>query len=126
LSRSPISRHPPLVIPVRPANYIFTWRDYKAFRQQCHVILKQPRGRAALLRGYYPWRLAINDISFSSVISGPSGWSTEPEEMLVVNVPETGEEFVDDNLRDIELKLLSGTYNASTSMHFITNRRLTF
>ena len=121
LSRSPISRHPPLVIPFRPADYVFTWRDYEAFRQQCHVIFKQPRGRAALLRGYYPWRLAINDISFSSVISGPSGWSTEPNEMLVVKLPETGEEFIDDNLTDIELMLLTGTYNASTSMYFITN-----
>jgi hypothetical protein len=126
LSRSPISRHPPLVIPFRPANYIFTWRDYEAFRQQCHVILKQPRGRAALLRGNYPWRLAINDISFSSVISGPSGWSTEPQEMLVVKLPENGEEFIDDNLTDIELKFLTGTYNASTSMYFISNCSLIF
>ena len=121
LSRSPIARHPPLVIPFRPAEHAFTWRDYEAFRQQCHVIFKQPRGRAALLRGYYPWRLAINDISFSSVISGPSGWSTEPNEMLVVKLPETGEEFIDDNLTEIELKLLTGTYNASTSMYFIIN-----
>jgi hypothetical protein len=126
LSRSPISRHPPLVIPFRPADYVFTWRDYDAFREQCHVILNQPRGRAALLRGYYPWRLAINDISFSSVISGPSGWSTEPEEMLVVKLPETGEEFIDDNFTDIELKSLTGTYNASTSMYFITNCWLNF
>jgi hypothetical protein len=126
LSRSPIPKHPPLVIPFRLADYTFTLRDYEAFREQCHVILTQPRGRAALLRGYYPWRLAINEISFSSVISGPSGWSTEPEEMLVVKVPETGEEFIDDNLRDIELKLLSGTYNTSTSMHFITNCWLIF
>ncbi|KAF8814312.1 hypothetical protein BYT27DRAFT_7219882 [Phlegmacium glaucopus] len=117
LGRSPISRHPPLVIPFRPANYEFTWRDYEAFRQQCHVIFKQPRGRAALLRGYYPWRLAINDISLSSVISGPSGWSTDPNEMLVVKLPETGEEFIDDKLTDTELKLLSGTYDASTSQH---------
>ena len=121
LSRSPISKHPPLVIPFRSADYVFTSRDYEAFRQQCHVILRQPRGRAALLRGYYPWRLAINEISFSSVISGPSGWSTEPEEMLVFKLPETGEEFIDDNLTDVELKLLTGTYNASTSMYFVTN-----
>jgi len=121
LSRSPISRHPPLVIPFRPADYVFTWRDYEAFRQQCHVFLKQPRGRAALLRGYYPWRLAVNDVSFFSVISGPSGWSTEPTEMLVVTLPETGEEYIDDNLTAIELKFLSGTYEASTSMLLISN-----
>lgn len=126
LSRSPISRHPPLVIPSRPADYVFNWRDYEAFRQQCHVILKQPRGRAALLRGYCPWRLAINDVSFSSVISGPSGWSTDPDEMLVVKLPETEEEFIDDKLTDIELKFLTGTYDAPTSMYFITNYWLIF
>jgi hypothetical protein len=125
LSRSPISRHPPLVIPSRPAKYNFTWRDYEAFRQQCHVIFNQPRGRAVLLRGYYPWRLAINEISLSSVISGPSGWSTDPEEMLVVNLPETGEEFIDDKLTEIELKLLTGMYKTSTSRCFITNNWLT-
>lgn len=120
LSRSPISRHPPLVIPFRPAEYVYTWQDYDAFREQCLVILDQPRSRAALLRGYFPWRLAINDISFSSVISGPSGWSTEPNEMLVVDLPETGEEYIDDKLTDIELQSLTGTYNASTSKYFIT------
>ena len=62
--------------------------------------------------------MAINDVSFSSVISGPSGWSTEPEEMLVVKLAETGEEFIDDMLTDIELKLLSGIYKCLTGMHF--------
>jgi len=42
--------------------------------------------------------LAINGTSFSSVISGPSGWSTEPDEMLVVKLPETGEEYIDDGM----------------------------
>ena len=119
LSRTPISRHPPLVVPFHCANYIFTSWDYEAFRQQCHVIFKQPRGRAALLRGYYPWRLTINNISFSSVFFGPSGWLTEPEEMLLVKLPETGEEFIDDKLTDIELKLLAGTYDTLTSMYLL-------
>src|SRR5271168_1246968 len=120
LSRSPLSTHPPLVIPSRNADYEFSWRDYEAFRQQCHVIFKQARGgRAALLKGYYPWRLAINDIGFSSALSGPSGLSTKSEEMLVVRLPETGEEFVDDKLTDIELNLISGQYIVSTSMYVI-------
>jgi len=49
LGRSPISGHPPLIIPFHPANYVFTQRDYEAFQQQCHVIFNQPHGRAALL-----------------------------------------------------------------------------
>jgi len=45
----------------------------------------------------------------------------EPDEMLVVKLPETGEEFIDDKLTDIELKLLSGMYTSQTSMYFIAN-----
>src|SRR5271168_5550442 len=67
----------------------------------------------------YPWRLAINDIRFSSALSGPSGLSTKSEEMLIVRLPETGEEFVDDKLTDIELNLISGQYIVSTSMYVI-------
>lgn len=126
LSWSPISRHPPLIIPFHPANYVFTWQDYEAFRHQCQVVSNQPHSCAALLRGYYPWCLAINNLSFSSVLSGPSGWSTEPEEMFVVTLPEIEEEFNDDKLTDIELKFLAGTYNTSTSMYFITNCWLIF
>ena len=36
--------------------------------------------------------------------------------MLVVRLPETGEEFVDDKLTDIELNLISGQYIVSTGM----------
>ena len=114
LHRSPLSTLPPLVLPFRPANYSFTWRDYWAFRQQIHDILRQPRGRAALMRGYYPWRLALAVVGFSSVFSGPSGWSLDPEHMLVVRISETGEEFVDDNLTSMELKALSGLYQSLT------------
>jgi hypothetical protein len=120
LSRSPPSTHPPLVLPSRNADYVFSLQDYENFRQQCHVIFKQPRGRAALLRGYYPWRLAMNDVGFSSVLSGPSGLSTNPEEMLIVKVPETGEEFIDDKLTDVELRFICGQYVTSTSMSFIS------
>lgn len=124
LPRSPLSTLPPLVVPFRPANYSFTWRDYAAFRQQCHDVLRQPRGRAALMRGHYPWRLAIYDLGFSSVLSGPSGWSTDPQEMLVVKIPETSEEFIDDKLTDMELKCLSGLYHTLTGNFILLFIRL--
>ena len=41
-------------------------------------------------------------------------------------LPETREEYIDDNLTDVELKFLSGTYHASTGMYFITNCWLNF
>ena len=120
LSRSPLSTHPPLILPSRKADYVFSLQDYESFRQQCHVIFKQARGRAALLRGYYPWRLAMNDIGFSLALSGPSGWSTNQEEMLIVKVPETGEEFIDDKLTDVELRFICGQYVIPTRMYFIS------
>ena len=46
--------------------------------------------------------------------------------MLVVKLPENREEYINDNLTDVELKFLSGTYHASTGMYFITNCRLNF
>ena len=114
LPRSPFTSLPSLVLPFRPAGYTFTWRDYCAFRQHCHDIFKQPRGRAALMRGGYPWRLAMSELGIYSVLSGPSGWSTNTEEMLVVRVSETGEEFIDDQLTEMELKVLSGLYDMHT------------
>jgi hypothetical protein len=120
LGPSPVSTHPPFVIPFRNYDYVYSWRDYESFRQRCHVIFKEARGRAALLKGYYPWRLAMNEVGFSSVFSGPSGWSTNSDEMLVVKSLETGEEFIDDKLTDIELKLICGQYIVETSMYFTT------
>ena len=91
LPRSLPTTLPPLCLPFRSHDHIFTWRDYCAFRQRCHDIFRQPRGRAALMSGHYIWRLATSELGFSSVYPGPSGWSTNPEEMLVVKIPETGE-----------------------------------
>ena len=121
LRRSPIPTHPPLVIPRRPSKHVFTIQDYQAFKEQSHVILKQSRGRAALLRGNFIWRLAIPEVSFDSVLIGPSGWSPNPEEMFTVHDPDTREEYIDDNLTSIELELLEGRYNCATgtSIHSI-------
>ena len=91
-----------------------------SFQQQCHVIFKEAHGWAALLKGYYPWCLAINGVGFSSVFFGPSGWLTNPDEMLVVRSLETGEEFINDKLTDIELRLICGQYTVWTSMYFTT------
>ena len=62
----------------------------------------------------------MNNIGFSSALSGPSGWSTNQEEMLIVKVPETGEEFIDDKLTDVELRFICGQYVIPTHMYFIS------
>ncbi|KAJ3513959.1 hypothetical protein NLJ89_g2651 [Agrocybe chaxingu] len=71
-------------------------------------MLKGPRGRAAIMKGGHYWRLAIPVVSFDLVACGPTGWSTNPEEMLVVRFPETGEEYIDDELTEHECEVLLG------------------
>jgi hypothetical protein len=117
LRRSPAASHPPLVIPRRSMTHNFSKRDFQAYRDQCHVILKQPRGRAALMRGNYLWRVAVTDVSFDSVLEGPSGWSTNPEEMLVVKISDDNDEYIDDKLTETELRLLEGQYRCPNGKH---------
>ncbi|CAA7270753.1 unnamed protein product [Cyclocybe aegerita] len=94
--------------PFHPPSYTFTIDDYHAYLDRCGELLKSPHGRAALLTGGYIWRIAISSVSLDSVMLGPTGWSTKPEEMLVVREPSTGKEYIDDQLTEHELEILSG------------------
>ena len=114
VTTSPVSTHPNPVLLRRPAMHKFSMHDYQAYRDQCHVILKQPRGRAALMAGAYLWRIAMTDVSFDSILEGPTGWSTNPDEMLVVRLDDNSEEYIDDKLTEMEVKLLQGEYICST------------
>ncbi|KAJ3507002.1 hypothetical protein NLJ89_g6543 [Agrocybe chaxingu] len=108
LPRSPIVKDPAPSHPFRLAGYNFSIQDYSSYLYRCWELLKQPRGRAALLQGGYIWRLAAPVVSFDDVLHGPTGWSSAPEEMLLVRIPSTGEEFIDDQLTEHELEILSG------------------
>ncbi len=101
--------------PYRPANHEFTIRDYAAYIEQCEVICEQPRTRAALLRGGYLWRISVTNISFDSVLNGPSGRAMSRDEMFTVTLSD-GTQLVDDMLLESEILLLSGMYNCSTGM----------
>ena len=102
-----------LVLPVRLTGYTFTRRDYDAYLHQRAVILSSPGGRAALLRGGYVWRIAIQGTSFDAVLRGPS---PEPREVYSVRDQQSGRDFYDDELSQIELDLLCGTYICYTSI----------
>ena len=64
------------------------------------------------------WRVAIPAVSIATVISGPTGWSVNPDEIFVASSPELGE-FVDDELTDAEIQLLCGLYHCSTGKYLI-------
>ena len=95
----------------RPHNYDFGSRDYLAYRQRCHSILSHPRGRAALMHGHFMWRIALCSVRWEAVYNGPSGWSQNPDEILVVQDPSTGIEYLNDKLSLDEQDALCGTYH---------------
>jgi hypothetical protein len=96
----------------RPHQYKFEGRDYLAYRERCHSFLSHPRGRAALMHGHFMWRLALRSVRWEAVYKGPSRWSQDSEEMLVVRDGDT--EYFDDKLTLDEQEALCGTYHCLT------------
>jgi hypothetical protein len=113
LTRTPDGR-PSLVPLMRGEGYTFGRRDYLAYRDHCQAILNHPRGRAALMHGHFMWRIAFRSVMWEDVYSGPSGWSTDSDEMIVVKDHTTNTEFVDDKLSTAEQEALCGTYHCLT------------
>jgi hypothetical protein len=93
-----------LVLPYRLSNYQFTQRDYEAYLQQRARILAGPRGRAALLRGGFVWRLAMQTMGLEEVLKGPSSEVTVHRKGFAVN------RYWDDDLTPTELDLICGVY----------------
>ncbi len=116
LLRTPLVPKIPIKTPCRPLSYQFTLQDYDAYTIHYRYFLLNPRSRAALMKGGYIWRVAIPVVSITTVISGPTGWSTDPEEMFIASSPELGK-FVDDELTDAEIQLLCGLYHCSTGKY---------
>ena len=100
---------------IRDVDYMFNGRDYLAYRERCRAILSHSRGsgRAALMFGNVMWRLAIHTVKCEAVYAGPSGWSLDPSEMLVVR-DANGVEYIDDKLSPQEQEALCGTYHCFT------------
>jgi hypothetical protein len=98
----------------RNEGYAFGSQDYLAYREHCHTILDHPRGRAALMHGHFMWRIAIGSVLWEAVYRGPSGWSVDTDEMVVVRDPYTNMEYIDDSLSTSEQDALCGTYHCLT------------
>jgi hypothetical protein len=111
LLRTPDMPRPSLMPLTRPEEYKFGSRDYLAYREHCHAVLSHPRGRAALMHGGFMWRIAFRSVMREAVYSGPSGWSTDIDEMVVVRDPSTNIEYIDDKLSTVEQEAICGTYH---------------
>ena len=107
-------RREELMIPYRLSGYKFTRRDYEAYLHQRTRILAGPRGRAALLRGGFVWRLAMQTMGFDDVLKGPSS-----EVSIHRNGYKVNKNLWDDELTEIELDLICGAYVCFTGMYYI-------
>ncbi|KAF8063149.1 hypothetical protein FPV67DRAFT_1672188 [Lyophyllum atratum] len=123
VDRGPREPPPPCVLPVRLSKAQFSGKDYDAYVSHRSDIVRQPRARAALLKGGYTWRLFIMTVSFDTVLNGPTGWNPLPGTMFVARDQKTNETFVDDSLTEVELNLISGAYTCLTGIQNQTSTR---
>jgi hypothetical protein len=66
------------------------------------------------MHGGLMWRLAVPVVPWEDVYRGPSGWSLNPDEMIVVKDPVLQRELLDDRLTIAEQEALCGTYLCPT------------
>ncbi|KAF9035485.1 hypothetical protein BJ165DRAFT_1409359 [Panaeolus papilionaceus] len=112
------------LIPYRPHGHVFREDDYNAYLILAEDMLRNHRlGRAALLGGGYPWRLAVVMLNPSTVLEGPSGWSTSRDHMFVLRDKETGEEYIDDGMTVLEGEMLCGLFECFTGNGAQTSRK---
>ncbi|KAF9054770.1 hypothetical protein BJ165DRAFT_1399932 [Panaeolus papilionaceus] len=108
LRQMPSTSTPSRLIPYRPHGHVFHEDDYNAYLILAEDMLRSHRlGRAALL----------------GVLEGPSGWSTSPDHIFVVRDKETGEEYVDDGMTELEGEMLCGLFECFTGKGAQTARK---
>ncbi|KDR65597.1 hypothetical protein GALMADRAFT_148555 [Galerina marginata CBS 339.88] len=102
-------RYTPPAVPTTENKRKFEYEDYQSSIQRAHAVLAHnPRGRAALMEGGYLWRIALDNISFETVLAGPLYYTVNSLYFRVPNCPE--EEYVDDVLPEDEGKTVLGEY----------------
>lgn len=76
--------------------------------------MTQRRARAALLKGGFVWRVALDYMSSSEIVRGPCGVHDDPKHMFTVK-DSYGTEYVDDELTGEEFDALCGMYHSFSS-----------
>ncbi|KAG6915610.1 hypothetical protein DXG01_010725 [Tephrocybe rancida] len=126
ISRAPREPPPLCVLPMRLSDAQFTQKDYDNYARERSTLLRHPRVRVALMRGGFAWRLCAPIVSFESVLQGPTGWNPVPGTMFTARDPKTNEIFVDDELTEVELNSITGTYVCLTGLGAQTAMRSWF
>jgi hypothetical protein len=107
---------PCAMTPMIFSDHVFTPFDYEYWKQRCQSVLTSQRGRAAILRGGYVRRLALDGgLSISEALKGPSGLHYD-DALNFCAQDKGGVEYVDDDLTMNELDLLCGIYQSVTGM----------
>jgi len=121
LSPAPVEPIPPVLVPMRLSDHTFNEEDYKFYLKQCQSLMLLQRSRAALLRGGYVRRIALDYIGTSQAIQGPWGVHSNPMYMFVVQDSD-GVQYVDDELTPAEYDILCGIYVTFTGMYLLFSR----
>ncbi|KAJ3570763.1 hypothetical protein NP233_g4193 [Leucocoprinus birnbaumii] len=96
-------------VPMRLSGHAFNKRDFDFYHKQAEFILSLPRARAAIMRGGFARRIAIDYLSISEVTKGPRGIDDEEGHMFIAK-DSAGVEYVDDGLTVGEYDALCGLY----------------
>ncbi|KXN83754.1 Dolichyl pyrophosphate Glc1Man9GlcNAc2 alpha-1,3-glucosyltransferase [Leucoagaricus sp. SymC.cos] len=99
----------PDIVPMRTSGHVFGKEDYDFYRRQCEYLLNLPRGRAALLRGGFVRRIALEHVGAWEARCGPCGVHQNIEHMFIAK-DSNDVEYVDDNLTNDEFDALCGLY----------------
>ncbi|KXN87007.1 hypothetical protein AN958_09353 [Leucoagaricus sp. SymC.cos] len=91
------------------SDHVFGKDDVDFYHKQCEYLMNLCQARAALMRGGFAQRIAIDYMSISEVMRGPWGVYEDNEHMFSITDSD-GMEYVDDNLTDDEFDALCGLY----------------
>ena len=94
----------------RLSGYTPSKQDYATCESIRNIFLTSPRARAALLKGGIIWRLARDVIPEAALLSGPSEEVYKTGQQIECN----NGSYLDDDLTDDELNLISGVYKVFT------------
>lgn len=120
LLSAPPEKLPGVIIPMHLSDHVFDQQDAEFYTDQCEKLMMVWRSRAALLKGGFVCRIALQYISMSEAVQGPLGVQDDPAHMLIVK-DSSGVEYIDDKLTQSKLDVLCGLYKTFTGKYPLTH-----
>nr|VWP00843.1 Lipoyl synthase (EC (Lip-syn) (LS) (Lipoate synthase) (Lipoic acid synthase) (Sulfur insertion protein LipA) [Ganoderma boninense] len=94
----------------RRRGFTATRHDYGQYIAQAYEVLRQPRGRAAVLHGGIVWRLALEILGSDAVGRAVTGPSEDIFHFGQDFQPRQGDLLYDDSLSPSEINIICGVY----------------